>query len=1026
MVAQSAPGPSRIARPSLVRTSSSTTSTPATTTPSVFPPTTRRYKAPLSPENPSRVRTTSVSYGQSAPAPTFSIAPPGRKRTSSLLTPNLNVNLKTTPKKEGSSRPRTPVSPGRKAESPVPFASEMDVSNVNPEDVLVDFQSVEMGDLSTELEEEGEAGGELGISSLSRQFGRQDKVMVSIRIRPTEGQSAWIASPATGNIKLDPVYARQSSTSTISAAASSSFNFDAILTGTPNKPIYTTVARSHVYAAMEGYNAVIFAYGQTASGKTFTLSGDEDEPGIIPRAMKDVFASIKRTPTREYLLRCSYLEIYNETIVDLLAPPSIAASNPVQIQGMGVVGNDVVLAPLREEVVTSLKSVKDVLKRGEGNRRTACTDWNERSSRSHSVFRLVVESRQRDPDGNKDNGKEEDEEGGPLLASGRQTPNGRVTPGGRRTPGASGRQTPGGSRLQARGGRSVQTSVLSLIDLAGSEKATSDKDRTREGKYINTSLLTLGTVIGTLADNASKKKSDHVPFRNSKLTRMLQPSLSGNARISVICTINPDVNYIGESTSTLLFAKRIKNVQLNAQKKEILDTDALIERYRKEIEELKKRLAEREAEAPVRRRRLSVREQMDESMAMRDLNARIQQLTKLILTSQTVEETKESRPASPVKIDFDMSPYQLHQELLSAKMQIESQASQILSLEAALMNKPPPEPVEVTESEDEKDQLITEQQRRIRELEEKMRYGGQSGERELEEQLESEIRKREEKERWADELIRELEREKRIRTRLEDERRALAAFVSKFDSLSFSSPPSSTTSKLQPPLPTPGGAAAAFAERQQQRTQFGNGIGLSKASSLPPIPPTPSNENRQISRSFSASIATASPRRNQTPTIPTIGPPLLASPPASPPPMSSTMLYAASSSTPNAKSKSASHLGPRLDIDLELTPSPFKFSLEDMSDQSNLLDQQLIIEEEEEWGMTDGDVSFGELISNFPDAPRGEVVMQTPRPPLMERIESGEMMGKGHEGFDGKSVISASPEWQDASLLEKENVPLSP
>ena len=89
---------------------------------------------------------------------------------------------------------------------------------------------------------------------------------------------------------------------------------------------------------------------------------------------------------------------------------------------------------------------------------------------------------------------------------------------------------------------------------------------------------------------------------------MLQPSLSGNARISVVCTLNPDTSAIGESMSTLLFAKRIKNVKLNAQKKEVMDTDALRERYRKEIEDLKRRLAEREADAPVRNRRLSARE----------------------------------------------------------------------------------------------------------------------------------------------------------------------------------------------------------------------------------------------------------------------------------------------------------------------------------------------------------------------------------------------------------------------------------
>ena len=211
--------------------------------------------------------------------------------------------------------------------------------------------------------------------------------------------------------------------------------------------------------------------------------------------MKDIFAYIRRTPSREYLLRCSYIEIYNETIHDLLAPPSSSISQNVQIQGTG---NNVWLSPLREEVVTSLKGVHEVLERGWGNRRTASTDWNERSSRSHSVFRVVIESRVRSEDG----------------TSGRQTPGFGMRP-----------PTPGGPRLQAIGERSVQTSVLSLIDRAGSEKATTDKDRTREGKFINTryvaipmmkdavgfnvslcSLLTLGTVISTLADNSAKSK----------------------------------------------------------------------------------------------------------------------------------------------------------------------------------------------------------------------------------------------------------------------------------------------------------------------------------------------------------------------------------------------------------------------------------------------------------------------------------------------------------------------------------------
>ncbi|KAF9019140.1 kinesin-domain-containing protein [Hymenopellis radicata] len=592
-----------------------------------------------------------------------------------------STKLPPVPGSPASGRPKTPSRPNTPGIDEPP--SKMDVSNVDPEEALVDFETVDAADMSGEIDE----------AWLRANHGKQDKVMVSVRIRPSDKPSAWWLS---------------------------------------NKPIYSTVAQSHVSAAMEGYNAVVFAYGQTASGKTYTLSGDEDEPGIIPRSMKDVFRYIKSNETREYLLRCSYLEIYNETIHDLLAPVGSAA---VGIQGG--VGSEIILSPMREEVVISLKGIQEVLKRGESHRRTACTDWNERSSRSHSVFRLVIESRERN-----------------SGSDGRQTPGAS----GRQTPGLSGRQTPG-PRLQAIGGRSVQTSVLSLIDLAGSEKATSDKERTREGKYINTSLLTLGSVIGTLAENSAKGKSDHVPYRNSKLTRMLQPSLSGNARISVICTINPDVNAITESTSTLLFAKRIKSVKLNAQKKEVVDTDALIERYRKEIEELKARLAEKEAavedNSPRRLvRRLSAKEKTDENKAMKDLNNRIQQLTKLILTSNTVDESGESRPGSPVKVDFDMEPYQLQQELLAARVQLESQARQILSLEAAI---PPPESVEGSEAE-------------------------------LRKMLADEIAKREEKERWADELVRELDKEKKLRVKLEDERRALVSFVSMVDSLGLGGP----------------------------------------------------------------------------------------------------------------------------------------------------------------------------------------------------------------------------------------------
>ena len=225
----------------------------------------------------------------------------------------------------------------------------------------------------------------------------------------------------------------------------------------------------------------------------------------------------------------------------------------------------------------------------------------------------------------------------------------------------------------------------------------------------------------------------------------------------------------------------------------MVDTDALIERYRKEIEELKARLAEREAVVPVRSRRLSAREvrhlfffclssthhrvllqQVDESKAMNDLNSRIQQLTKLILTSATVDESKgeegDSRPASPVKIDFDMSPYQLQQELLAARLQMESQANQILSLEASLLARPA---LPADAKEDEKIKLIAEQAKTIRELEivvrgyeenlgEPLRKVKEDVEKEWSEKLDEEKKKSEQNERWAEEVVKALEKEKKV------------------------------------------------------------------------------------------------------------------------------------------------------------------------------------------------------------------------------------------------------------------------
>ncbi|SCZ97980.1 BZ3500_MvSof-1268-A1-R1_Chr3-3g06498 [Microbotryum saponariae] len=328
------------------------------------------------------------------------------------------------------------------------------------------------------------------------------------------------------------------------------YNFDSIVTGSENEGVYAEAGKDLVLAAMEGFDAVIFAYGQTASGKTFTLSGNAANPGIIPQAVSDIFAYIRDHPDQEFLLRASYLEIYNETLKDLLAPET----GPLKVRQDEK--KRFFVHPLREEVVTGEAQVAALLRRGEKNRHTGQTDFNERSSRSHSVFQMTIESRDQDPYA---------PSASPLRS-----------------------KTPNGPRLAPGSNGCVRMSRLSLIDLAGSEQATSQLERRNEGAFINKSLLTLEKVIASLTDGSKIKP--HVPYRDSKLTQILQPSLSGDARVAVIATMNPSPMAIEESKSTLRFAQRVKKVTLKAVVNEVMDDKALIHKYRSHIAHLEAQL----------------------------------------------------------------------------------------------------------------------------------------------------------------------------------------------------------------------------------------------------------------------------------------------------------------------------------------------------------------------------------------------------------------------------------------------------
>ena len=311
-----------------------------------------------------------------------------------------------------------------------------------------------------------------------------------------------------------------------------SFTFDKVYWGSSaTEKIYTEMGAHIVEHVIEGYNGTIFAYGQTTSGKTHTMIGSESLPGITPLALNDLFRHINKSD-KDFKVWVSYLEIYNEVINDLLNSASInlrIREDPSQ--GSFVSG-------LRHKRVTGVEEVIETLRSGESNRKYRATNIHEHSSRSHTVFRVLVES----------------EEIQDL-----------------------------GEEVHMKG--NVRLSVLNLVDLAGSERANDVGDNS-ETNYINKSLFVLANVINKLAEGGT-----HIPYRDSKLTRILANSLGGNAFTSIICNISPDVSNLSLSLSTLRFAFRAKKIKNKPQVNEVVDDSNLIYTLRQRISALEGQVA---------------------------------------------------------------------------------------------------------------------------------------------------------------------------------------------------------------------------------------------------------------------------------------------------------------------------------------------------------------------------------------------------------------------------------------------------
>ncbi|GCC22294.1 hypothetical protein chiPu_0000681 [Chiloscyllium punctatum] len=310
--------------------------------------------------------------------------------------------------------------------------------------------------------------------------------------------------------------------------------------------VYKSVVYPILDEVIMGYNCTIFAYGQTGTGKTFTMEGErsqkeqytwEEDPlaGIIPRTLHQIFERLA-SQGAEFSVKVSLLEIYNEELFDLLSPIS-DVSERLQMFDDPRNKRGVIIKGLEEISVHNKDEVYQILERGAAKRTTAATLMNAYSSRSHSVFSITIHMKETTLDGEE------------LVKIGK----------------------------------------LNLVDLAGSEnigRSGAVDKRAREAGNINQSLLTLGRVITALVERAP-----HVPYRESKLTRILQDSLGGRTKTSIIATISPASVNFEETVSTLEYAYRAKNILNKPEVNQKLTKRALIKEYTEEIERLKRDLA---------------------------------------------------------------------------------------------------------------------------------------------------------------------------------------------------------------------------------------------------------------------------------------------------------------------------------------------------------------------------------------------------------------------------------------------------
>ncbi|KAI9355955.1 P-loop containing nucleoside triphosphate hydrolase protein, partial [Zopfochytrium polystomum] len=383
-------------------------------------------------------------------------------------------------------------------------------------------------------------------------------VKVAVRIRPLNAKELFTSSSECVRVipNTAQIIVGADLSSSTAGITTRSFTFDEVYPpSSTQEQVYNTSVAPLVARFVEGYNSTTLAYGQTGSGKTWsmgTVLGNESLPpelqGIVPRAIRDMFQRIDNKKTRnpdgyKCVVSVAFLELYNEDLVDLLNPrPKTAGSSSGGPTIREDAHGNIVWVGVREADVHNPEELMSCLQRGSLCRTTGSTDMNVSSSRSHALFSVILRQQ--------------------IWTA--QTPDRPETqePNGTAQTVTDINDEDADPQTHSNGYWRHLTSKFHFVDLAGSERlkrTNAEGDRKKEGISINQGLLALGNVISALGDE--NRKTSHVPYRDSKLTRMLQDSLGGNSQTLMLACISPsDTNY-GETVSTLTYANRARNIR---------------------------------------------------------------------------------------------------------------------------------------------------------------------------------------------------------------------------------------------------------------------------------------------------------------------------------------------------------------------------------------------------------------------------------------------------------------------------------